>query len=145
MKRWTRIGYAFGFAVVVGVLTVPLLALISKELLFAFFDSRHSWFQIYWFGMFAIAYLLAPTVSSYLKSRRKGSPGYSMGYMTRCAYAFAFTIVTGGTTLIVLALISREWAHAFIDDYYYAWIFLIAFLLAPTVNSYLKLHKRRNS
>ena len=65
-----------------------------------------------------------------------------MGYLKRCAYALAFTIVTSAITLIVLAFISKEWAFTFFYDNYYVGIFVIAFLLAPTVNRYLKSHRR---
>ena len=142
MKRWTRIGYAFGFAVVVGALTVPVLALISRDLLPAFFDSRHYWFQMYWLGTFVLGYLLAPAVNRYFESRRTGNPEQSTGYLTRCAYAIALTIAITAIVVIVLALVSKDLAYTFIYDYYFAAIFVIAFSFAPAVDRYVKSQRR---
>ena len=92
-----------------------------------------NWFGIYWLTLFALAYLLAPGVSRYLKSHRKESSEQSMGYLERCAYAFGFTVIASAITFVVLMLISKQWAFTFFDENYYAGIFVAAFLFAPLI------------
>lgn len=61
-----------------------------------------------------------------------------MNYWTRFAYSFAFTLVVSIVTLIGLAYVSKEIAYTFLYDYYWVGIFVIAFLLAPLANRFLK-------
>jgi hypothetical protein len=140
MKHSARLGYALAFAIVVAVPTPLVMALFSRKAADAFFGGN--WVELYWFALFVVAYLLAPMVSRYFKSRGGGNPEPSMDYLTRCVHAFAFTVVTSAIALVVLTFTSRGWADTFIDDNYAAGIFVIAFLLAPTVTRYLKSHGR---
>ncbi|HYS84652.1 MAG TPA: hypothetical protein VEN78_06590 [Bradyrhizobium sp.] len=142
MKRSTRLGYAFAFAIVVGVPTPLVLAFISRNVADAFLEGN--WFGLYWFALFVLAYLLAPMVSRHFKPRGSMNPERSMGYLARCAYAFAYAVVASAIALAVLPFISKGLASTFIDDGYWSGIFVIAFLFAPTVNRYLKSRGSRN-
>lgn len=142
MNQLSRLGYAFGCSLVLVCLTMIGLALVSIDLGLRIIQSYGEWFTLYWCAIFLVAYLLIPRINAYLRARHGEHTQQSMGFLKRCAYATAITLVASIVAFVVLVLTSKDWARSFFYDNYFAGIFVIAFLLAPAVDRYLKSNKR---